>query len=148
MNRFLLAGLILIALFSACREEEADADLTATIDRSVIDPADPAPPAGPVDLEAKAGTTILVIMEDTTIALPTIDIPAGPAVFTVTNSGTQVHDLVVEGGNAAVELEGTLDPGQSKTLNIDLKPGIAYEVYCPIQDHRQKGQSVELKIPR
>lgn len=143
-----LAGMMVLAFLWGCREEEPSADLTATVEPAVIDPAETAPPPGPVDVETSAGTTILVVMEDTTIALPTIDIPPGPAVFSVINSGTQVHDLVVEGGKVAVELEGTLDPGQTKILNVDLKAGITYEVYCPIQDHRTKGQSVQLKIPR
>jgi uncharacterized cupredoxin-like copper-binding protein len=139
-----------LALSGACRGGEEPTDMTATVDTVVVDPdpVDTAPPPGPVDVDTSVGTTILVVMEDNSIGLPTIDVPAGPAIFSVTNAGTQVHDLAVEDGQVAVELEGTLDPGQTKTLSIDLRAGTTYEVYCPILDHRQKGQSAQLKIPR
>jgi uncharacterized cupredoxin-like copper-binding protein len=139
-----------LVLSGACRRGEEPIDITATADTAVVDPVPVTtpPPPGPVEVATSAGTTVLVVMEDTSIGLPTTDVPAGSAIFSVTNAGTQVHDLIVEDGKVAVQLEGTLDPGQTKTLSIDLRAGTTYEVYCPILDHRQKGQSAQLKIPR
>ena len=142
----LFLALSFTLIVAGCRREETSTDTTATT--AVVDETITAAQTGVVEADTSAGTTVLVLIEDNTIGLPTTDIPPGPASFTVTNSGQQVHDLVIEGRDGvAVELEGTLEPGQSRTMSVDLKPG-TYQIYCPILDHRNTGQQVELVIPR
>jgi manganese oxidase len=52
----------------------------------------------------------------------------------VVNEGSQVHNLVFEGGPKTSDLQG----GQSENLTVDLSPG-EYEVYCSISGHREAG---------
>ncbi len=59
----------------------------------------------------------------------------------VTNDGTTVHDLTVE-GNATPELA----VGESATLDVSsLAPG-TYELYCQIAGHRDSGMETELTV--
>jgi hypothetical protein len=149
MNRIAIFSLVLLAAIG-CRENKTtgwpDTPVeTATSTGAVIDPTVTGTDADRVEPDTAAGATVLVVLEDTTVGLPTTDIAPGPTVFTVTNSGSEVHDLRIEGAGISVEVEGTIEPGQTKTVNVDLKPG-AYEAYCPILDHRKRGQRAQFTI--
>lgn len=149
MKTAAVLSILLLAIFaSACGREDDNsiASDTATTTGPVLDETTRVPAGEPVQPQTDAGATVLVMLQDTTISMATSDIPPGPTVFTVTNSGTETHDLTLEGNEIAVELEGTLAPNESKTMSVDLKPG-TYELYCPILDHRDRGQRLELKIP-
>jgi plastocyanin len=61
----------------------------------------------------------------------------GTYVFKAVNSGTTTHALEIEGKGVEKET-GNLNPGQSAELKVTLKPG-KYEIYCPIDSHRQQG---------
>ena len=60
------------------------------------------------------------------------------------NDGKIEHDLVVE-GNGVDEKTPTIEPGESATLKVDLKPG-TYDVYCSIPGHKQAGMDVKLTV--
>jgi uncharacterized cupredoxin-like copper-binding protein len=78
-------------------------------------------------------------------ANPTIDKP-GDVAFRVSNDGAVEHSLEVEGPNGESELEQSLKPGDSGTLEVKLdKPG-KYEWYCPIGNHRQLGMEGEVTV--
>jgi len=81
---------------------------------------------------------------DFKIQLPKTTFKAGPITFQVTNSGKVPHDLVVKGNgvNAKTPL---LNPGQSKTLKVDLKPG-TYELYCSVPGHKQLGMDLHITV--
>ena len=49
------------------------------------------------------------------------------------------HALVVEGQGVKVEI-GPVAPGKSASKNIDLSEPGQYKIYCPIDDHRSKGE--------
>jgi plastocyanin len=88
---------------------------------------------------SKASTTLTV--KETEFALA----PANPKVakagsvrITARNAGTVAHALEVEGPNGEART-GSISPGRSATLTLDLsKPG-KYEWYCPIDGHKDKG---------
>jgi uncharacterized cupredoxin-like copper-binding protein len=61
----------------------------------------------------------------------------GTYVFKAVNSGTTTHALEIEGKGVEEETEN-LDPDQSAELKVTLKPR-KYEIYCPIDAHRQQG---------
>jgi uncharacterized cupredoxin-like copper-binding protein len=69
---------------------------------------------------------------------------AGKVTFNVKNDGKLPHDFVVE-GNGVKEKTPLLNPGQSKTLEVDLKPG-TYDVYCSVPGHKQAGMDVKLTV--
>jgi uncharacterized cupredoxin-like copper-binding protein len=70
---------------------------------------------------------------------------AGTVTFSVSNDGGVVHALEVEGPGEEKETPN-IDPGKSATLKVDLsKPG-TYEMYCPIDGHKQQGMTGEIKV--
>ncbi|MEI2697025.1 MAG: cupredoxin domain-containing protein [Microthrixaceae bacterium] len=81
------------------------------------------------------------------VSLTEFKITPGPATVAsggsldVTNDGTTVHDLTVE-GLATPELAA----GESATLDVSsLAPG-TYELYCQIAGHRDSGMETELTV--
>jgi uncharacterized cupredoxin-like copper-binding protein len=75
---------------------------------------------------------------------PAVD-NAGPVTFKVKNDGDTTHALEVEGPNGEVQTD-PIAPGKSATLNASLgKPG-TYEIYCPIDGHKDKGMKGEIKV--
>ena len=79
--------------------------------------------------------------------------PANPSVsksgviaFNVTNHGTVAHSLEIEGTESGdAELSQDLQPGQSATLTVTLKPG-KYEWYCPVDGHKAMGMRGEITV--
>jgi plastocyanin len=68
----------------------------------------------------------------------------GVATVTVKNEGATAHALVIE-GPAGETKTGTIPPGRTATLKADLKPG-TYQMYCPIDGHRDKGMKGQVKV--
>ncbi len=107
----------------------------------------PASPGGTALVPTtNAGTTVLVSLNDGSIVVTNPDsIPAGPAVFTVTNAGSQVHNLFIEGPGVSQAAGDNMPPGKVQNVNVTLQPG-KYLLYCPILDHKAKGEAVDLII--
>ncbi len=80
------------------------------------------------------------------VELSQVTIAAGTVRFAVTNAGSIPHGFAVEGRGIEKAIE-TIQPGQSDTLTLSLKPG-TYEVYCPVgQDsHKKLGMETHLKV--
>lgn len=91
-----------------------------------------------------ASTTVQVTEVEFKIQLPKTTIPAGSYTFDVHDDGKVQHDLVVK-GNGVDKGTPTIDPGQSKSLKVDLKPG-KYDVYCSIPGHKQLGMDLTLTV--
>src|SRR5712692_7404373 len=69
----------------------------------------------------------------------------GTYAFHVTNHGTIGHALEVKGQGVDGKI-GTINPGSSATLTITLSKTGGYEVYCPIDSHRDKGMKATLTV--
>lgn len=69
----------------------------------------------------------------------------GTYTFKVMNTGSTTHALEVE-GNGVEEESGDVRPGQSKTFTVDLNTSGTYEMYCPVDGHRQQGMEGKLTI--
>lgn len=95
--------------------------------------------------DVSAGTTVLVMLSDNSIAVREQSIPAGPAVLTIENRGSGVHNLFIEGEGVNKAAEASIAQGQSATLDVQFKPG-TYTLYCPVADHRQKGEQIQIQI--
>jgi uncharacterized cupredoxin-like copper-binding protein len=78
------------------------------------------------------------------IEMPTT-LPAGMTTFKVTNTGSDVHSLEVEGIGLEKELETKLVAGETRLLQVNLKPGM-YKAYCPVDGHRMIGMSLDLTV--
>lgn len=97
--------------------------------------------------DVSTGTTVLVSLQDGRVLVQDFDkIPPGPAVFTVTNAGPDVHTLAVEGPNVSRTAdEASMATGAQTSFEVNLTPG-SYTLYCPLGDHRQRGESATLTI--
>ena len=61
----------------------------------------------------------------------------------MTNDGTTVHDLAVEGQDLNTP---ELNPGDQADLDVSgLEPG-SYTIYCQIAGHRESGMESELTV--
>ena len=69
----------------------------------------------------------------------------GTVTFRVTNDGAIAHALEVDGDDFEEET-GTIEPGESAELTVDLRQKGSYELYCPIGDHREQGMEGELVV--
>jgi uncharacterized cupredoxin-like copper-binding protein len=95
-----------------------------------------------------AGGGSTVKMSETEYKLQPSDpsVKAGTVTFDVTNDGQVTHSLEVEGPGVEEELASDLAPGDGGTLTVDLsKPG-KYELYCPIDNHKQLGMEGTLTV--
>jgi uncharacterized cupredoxin-like copper-binding protein len=73
----------------------------------------------------------------------TIDAP-GTYTFEATNDGGTDHALEIE-GNGVEEETDTISPGDSASVTVDLESG-TYEMYCPIDGHRDQGMEGEISV--
>lgn len=152
-SKFLLALLATAVLaLPACRKEDqtnttATDTTAASATSDTVSGTNPASPGGTALVpQTAAGTTVIVALNDGSIAVTNADaIPPGPAVFTVTNGGKNVHNLFIEGPGVSKAAGNDMSPGATQNVSVTLQPG-KYLLYCPILDHKQKGESVDLII--
>jgi uncharacterized cupredoxin-like copper-binding protein len=88
--------------------------------------------------EASGGQTISIGETEFALDPSSVQVDeAGMVTFNVTNNGSIDHALEVEGQGVEEETE-TIAPGDTAELTVDLTDG-SYELYCPVDDHRDKG---------
>lgn len=88
--------------------------------------------------------TVSVNLTEFRIEMPR-SLSAGKMAFKVTNTGRSAHSLEIEGNGVEEELEPALRAGETRTWRVSLAPG-AYEVYCPVHDHKMRGMSLPLTV--
>lgn len=140
---------IAITALAACRSEN-DKDgpwlggSTSTLDEA----KHPGSPGGTAVVpDVSAGTTVMVLLEDRRIAVRETAIPPGPAVFTVTNGGDQLHNLYIEGPGVQKAAGDPIAENGTRTVSAVLQPG-TYTLHCPILDHREKGELTTFTVRR
>jgi uncharacterized cupredoxin-like copper-binding protein len=93
-----------------------------------------------------AGQTISLTEKEFSITPSTIKVAkTGTYTFDVKNDGTITHALEVE-GNGVEQRTGDISAGSSATLTVTLSKKGSYEVYCPIDGHRQNGMEASLTV--
>ena len=154
-QRIVFAILFTLLVAAACSREK----MTGSENEPVTPPAEtntdgtasatathPASPGGTALVpDVTSGTTVLIGLEDTSLALPGQPIPPGPAVLTVENRGSAVHNLFVEGEGINRAAGDNIDPGGSTTVDVLFKPG-TYTFYCPVLNHRENGEQATITI--
>jgi hypothetical protein len=63
----------------------------------------------------------------------------------VENRGTGVHNLFVEGQGISRAAGDNIDAGGSTSVDVNFTAG-TYVMYCPILDHRTKGEEVSVTV--
>ena len=131
---------IAITAVAACRSENDQEGTWLDTASTQNDANHPGSPGGTaVAPDVSAGTTVIVLLEDRRIAVRETAIPPGPAVFTVTNGGEQLHNLFIEGPGVKKAAGDPIAENGTHTVSVVLQPG-TYTLHCPILDHRENGE--------
>jgi uncharacterized cupredoxin-like copper-binding protein len=85
-----------------------------------------------------------VTLSEKNISMPK-SLGAGKTAFVVTNNGKGKHNFEIEGQGIDKKFMLSLDPKDTKTLHVDLKPG-TYKVSCPVGDHAEEGMKLDLIV--
>src|SRR5919204_5198262 len=95
---------------------------------------------------APASKTVMVGEQEFSITPSSIALTKpGTYRFRVTNNGMIGHALEIE-GHGVEQKTGTIEPGKTATLQVSLTKAGSYEVYCPIDGHRDKGMKATLTV--
>ena len=92
----------------------------------------------------KDARKVEVTLTEDKISMPK-SLNSGKTAFVVTNSGKEKHNFEIEGQGIEKKFMLNLGPNDTKTLNVDLKPG-TYKVRCPIGDHAHEGMMLNLTV--
>ena len=159
MFRSTVLSLLIVSLVACSKPAEpvandtnAQGDLTATAaittdTTGTVTGTHPASPGGTALVpSATGGTTVVVVIEDGSIAVQGQNIPPGPAVFTITNgSATNPHNLFVEGPSLSRAAGDMIPEKTSRSVDFPLQRG-TYTLYCPVLDHRTRGEQATLTV--
>jgi plastocyanin len=114
------------------------------------------PPAGAVTTAGTGATTTgtgaapqgAIEISETDFKLTPADptVGAGQITVNVSNDGQTTHSLEVEGPTGESELESELAPGESGSMVVDLSEPGTYEMYCPVDGHREQGMVGEITV--
>lgn len=85
-----------------------------------------------------------VKIDEMAIGMPE-SLKAGEFEFLVTNAGKHDHNFEIEGAGLDKKFWLNLKPGETKSLEVKLKPG-EYRVFCPLKDHDHKGMTRTLRV--
>ena len=88
--------------------------------------------------------TVQVKVTDDHIQMPT-ELPAGMAMFEVTNAGTHEHSFGITGPGGDKVLEKNLQPGETETLEMTLDAG-TYRIYCPVDQKHGDPMQMALNV--
>jgi plastocyanin len=92
------------------------------------------------------GQTIEIVETEFKLDPSTVTVDA-PGTYTlhVANEGGAVHALEIEGQGLEEETED-IDPGGSADLTVEITEPGGYELYCPIDGHREQGMEGTLRL--
>ena len=136
-----------VLLSAACRDPKPEQSSVLPPAESATDSAThPASPGGAAVVpEVDSGTTVLIVVTEGSVSVPGQAIPPGQAVLTVENGGKERHNLFIEGEGISRATGEVLDPGATQSTDVIFRPG-TYTFYCPILDHRTKGEQATITI--
>lgn len=107
---------------------------TAAGELAMRAPSDSSQPAGPRGLPANSSETwVHVVVTDFAYTLDVAAASAGTITFLVENNGGMPHDFAIE-GNGGQRKTAMIEPGQTASLTVDLKPG-TYTYLCTVPGH-------------
>jgi uncharacterized cupredoxin-like copper-binding protein len=95
---------------------------------------------------AAAAHTVSISEAEYKLSPSTVHVAQGGKVtFDVKNTGQITHALEIEGNGVEEETEH-IAPGESASLTVTLSKNGKYEMYCPIDGHRDKGMEGTIQV--
>lgn len=91
------------------------------------------------------GATITESGTDFKFSQPNPTAKSGKITVRFSNDGQAPHAIEIEKTPKGDVESKTIQPGESTTLSVDLKPG-KYEFYCPVANHKELGMTGELTV--
>ena len=85
-----------------------------------------------------------VTVTDAGVQMPA-SLRPGKTAFIVKNSGKQKHNFEIKGGQLDKSFWFAIAPKESKTMQVDLKPG-SYEAHCSVNEHTNTEARVKLVV--
>jgi uncharacterized cupredoxin-like copper-binding protein len=92
--------------------------------------------------------TIQISAKEFSLTPSTVNVSeTGTYEFEVTNDGEVTHALDIEESGGGAEAEtGDIEPGQTKTVRFTFSKDGSYEMYCPIDGHRDQGMEGTITV--
>jgi uncharacterized cupredoxin-like copper-binding protein len=91
--------------------------------------------------------TIQISEKEFSLNPSTVDVSkTGTYEFEVTNDGQITHALNIEESGGAETESGNVEPGQTKTVRFTFSKDGSYEMYCPIDGHRDQGMEGTITV--
>ncbi|MFD0368613.1 plastocyanin/azurin family copper-binding protein [Streptomyces sp. NPDC127114] len=98
----------------------------------------------PPPADTTASTQVDATLSDFRITFSQQTFEPGAYTFTAKNTGQHDHALEFEGPGGE-NRSATVGPGESTTLKVTLESG-TYEVYCPVDGHKDMGMKTEITV--
>jgi plastocyanin len=95
-------------------------------------------------VRAQEGQKINVTMSEYHFNMPATA-KAAKTTFVIKNAGRKEHAFAIKGQGINEKLSPNPKPGQTETLQVDLKPG-TYEINCPLPFHTMRGMKTTLTV--
>jgi plastocyanin len=101
--------------------------------------------AGMAAHAASRATRVTVTEREYKISLARHTFKAGKVTFVVQNRGKFAHAFEISGPSVAgKKIPGTIAPGKSRSLTVQLHVGGTYKLWCPI--HVAQGMKTKIKV--
>jgi uncharacterized cupredoxin-like copper-binding protein len=92
------------------------------------------------------GTTTTFILKDFTITPANITLPkTGKYTIVIYNEGSQLHNLEIE-GNGLNAKGKDIGFGENETFTVDFKKAGSYDMFCPIDSHKDLGMTGTITV--
>ncbi|MEU9394400.1 plastocyanin/azurin family copper-binding protein [Streptomyces sp. NPDC048324] len=95
--------------------------------------------------KAGSGTKVTVTETEFALKLSRSSFTPGTYTFTADNAGTTTHALELDGPGVSDVRTKNISSGQNTSVTVMLKKG-TYELYCPVDGHRQLGMKTDVKV--
>ena len=99
--------------------------------------------------QQEAPSRLLVNASEWTYVLSRAELPPGPSIVELYNRGEDAHDLTMKrnGGTRTWTVGETL-PGEGGAIELRLRRGSRYRLWCTLPAHRERGMEAKLKVTR
>jgi len=92
------------------------------------------------------GNTLTLILKDFTITPTNVKIPkTGTYTVVLFNEGSQVHSLKIEGNGLSTQGK-QINFGKSSTFKVTFKKSGAYQMFCPVDSHKELGMTGTITV--